>query len=510
MNSSCDLIGNGAPDGAAVYLSGVGGARFEDHFVTDSVVFAGGSVVSISKSPVIARRVTFQTSEDLQEQPCSLGIKIDGEATLDAEGCAFGGRLGDTAVLYNANPASGSLVLDSCDFSDSSAVTAVISPHSDAEIRNAVVSDRTLENVETVDDSLVLVDRALGCDDPRACGLGVCMDSALGVLCECLEDGVCLDDGGAVSISVHTAPPDETYRPDWVKFYLSVAAAGDGTTPVIWNMTFESDELTLDATPSSGVLPPGENVTVYVTGRSAVDDVGGSLVSRFVATSVGASGSIAVASLDVESAFYLCGAFEYAMPTTDEDARKVLCPQCATVEEGAEGLDCEQPGATLASMPVRPGYWRSDTSSLVFHRCLHAGACVGATKVSTSDDYCADGYEGPCEYRDGCSSWTARYVDSCRGLLTSSAFTMCIKVVQTGTRQPIPPKRILAAGLDVLFLVATVVCRGPNAPLRMPLFPSKVNTRFPESSPHTCLFPLPGRYFRRRPSPKGFRFFAPK
>ncbi len=400
MNSSCDLIGNSAPDGAAVFLSGVGAVYLADHFVTDNVIFAGGSVVGVAESSVAARRVTFEAAEELQEQPGSFGIKLDGEATLDAEECAFGGRLGDTTVLYNGNPAAGSLVLNSCDFSGSSAVTAVISPHSDAEIRNAVVSDLTLENVATVNDSLVLVDRALGCADENACGPGVCMDSDLGVLCECLGDGVCLDDGGAVSVGVLTPPPDETYRPDWVKFYLSVSAAADGTTPVIWNMSFSSEHLFLDPTPSSGVLPPGGNATVYITGVSADFEVGGNLVSHFEVTSVGGAppGSVAVASIEVESVYYLCGSYEYAIPTTEDDQRKVSsCILCATLEQGAEALDCEQPGATMAAMPVQPGFWRSNTTSLEFHRCLHEGACVGGTDVSSSDDYCAKGYEGPCE-----------------------------------------------------------------------------------------------------------------
>ncbi|CAN0442602.1 unnamed protein product, partial [Scytosiphon promiscuus] len=76
----------------------------------------------------------------------------------------------------------------------------------------------------------------------------------------------------------------------------------------------------------------------------------------------------------------------------DEDG--VNCTQCAAVR-GAEGLNCEQPGATLASMPVRKGYWRSGQDSLVIHSCLHSEACTGATQVFSADDYCEDGYEGP-------------------------------------------------------------------------------------------------------------------
>ncbi|CAN0566941.1 unnamed protein product, partial [Laminaria digitata] len=54
-------------------------------------------------------------------------------------------------------------------------------------------------------------------------------------------------------------------------------------------------------------------------------------------------------------------------------------------------------GATKALLPIQRGYWRSSRESLVVHECLQSEACLGATEVSSSDDYCADGYRGPCE-----------------------------------------------------------------------------------------------------------------
>ncbi|CAM9315349.1 unnamed protein product, partial [Laminaria digitata] len=91
--------------------------------------------------------------------------------TLTAEGCVFRGWRGDT-VIYHQGSVPGSLVLDSCDFSESSAAMAVISPNSDVEIRNAVVSSRTFLNAGTLSNSLRLVDRALDCSDSNACGGG--------------------------------------------------------------------------------------------------------------------------------------------------------------------------------------------------------------------------------------------------------------------------------------------------------------------------------------------------
>ncbi|CAN0456431.1 unnamed protein product, partial [Ectocarpus sp. 12 AP-2014] len=131
VNSSCDLIGNGAPQGAATYLTGVTSANFEAHNVTDNVATAGGSVLGVSGSSVVMRGVNFQSADGLQEETCIFGVHTDSTATLVAEDCVFGGWLGDT-VFYHANPSAGSLVLNSCDFSESSTTMAVTSPYSDA------------------------------------------------------------------------------------------------------------------------------------------------------------------------------------------------------------------------------------------------------------------------------------------------------------------------------------------------------------------------------------------
>eukprot|EP00903_Cladosiphon_okamuranus_P012164 g11411.t1 len=410
VNSSCDLIGNRAPQGAAVYLTHtVGAANFENHEVTDNIA-SGGSVVYATETSVLASGVNFQSAVGLQEDSSNRAIQVEDGATLAADGCVFGGWMGDS-VVHNANERAGSLVLNSCDFIGSTAVMMVASPHSDAEIRNAFVGRHTVDNAVVLDDSPVLVDRALSCEDPDACGAGgECVDSDLGVLCECLEDDVCLDGGGALSIGVLKAAPNLTYSPDPVYFELVVSAAADGTTPAIWKLTFEADNLDLQPFPKSGVLPPGESATVTVTGTPLHQDVGGMLSSRFVVTSVGSGGggvassgtaAGAGAEIEVESAFYLCREYEYALPVGN--GTDVVCEQCVTIA-GSEGVDCEQPGATLASLPVREGYWRSSREAQVVHQCIHPEACGGATQVATSDDYCRPGYEGPY-----CASCRAGY-----------------------------------------------------------------------------------------------------
>eukprot|EP00903_Cladosiphon_okamuranus_P020452 g18772.t1 len=427
VNSSCDLIGNGAPQGAAVYLTHtVGAANFENHEVTDNVA-SGGSVLYATESSVFAKNVNFRSRSDLQEDSSNRAVQLEGEASLVAEECEFGGWTGET-VIQSTNPAAGSLVMDSCSFSESSAAMVVASTNSDAQIRNAVIDHGTIENAATVNDSRVLANRALDCDDPNACGQGECVDSDLGVLCECLANGVCLDGGGALSVGVKTAPPDVTFSPSPVYFELVVSAAAEGSTPAIWRLACEADDLDLQVFPSSGVLPPGDNVTVAVTGNPLREDVGGNLLSRFVVTSVGSdsSGSTAGVDVDVESAFYLCQAFEYALPVGGEGPDvSTTCQPCVTID-GEEGVDCELPGATLASLPLREGYWRSSRQSEVIHSCLHSEACAGGTQVSSSDDYCAEGYKGPycavCagDYREG----TSHICHSCAGVKSRLLFSL--------------------------------------------------------------------------------------
>ncbi|CAM9106040.1 unnamed protein product, partial [Hapterophycus canaliculatus] len=392
VNSSCDLIGNGAPQGAAAYLTyTIGAAYLENHDVTDNVA-SGGSVMYAAETSIFSTGVRFRAGVNSEDDTSNRAVQLEGGSTLTAKGCVFEGWVGDT-VIHNANPMAGSLSLDSCDFSESSAVMAVTSPSSEAEIRNAVVDQATIENAAMVNNSLVLVDRVVGCDVADICGPGECVESVLGVLCECLEDDTCLDDGGTLSIDLKTAPAPVTYSPDLVYFELMVSVAADGTTPVIWKLAFEAEGLALQVLPPSGVLLPGDNTTVMVTGSPVGQDVGGELVNSFVVTSVDSNSTDTTTGLElqVESAFYLCQAFEYAVPMDDGT---ISCDQCITVS-GAEGLDCENPGATQASMPVREGYWRSSQESLEIHSCLLSDACGGATQIQSSDDYCRDGYKGP-------------------------------------------------------------------------------------------------------------------
>ena len=401
VNSSCDLVGNESPQGAGAYLTHVSkGATFENVSVANNVA-SGGSVLFVAQSSVILTGVTFESSIAIQEDSSNRAVQLDEGSTLFGDGCTFVGWLGDT-VIHGKNAKNGSLVLNNCDFRGNFASMMVSSSYSDAEIRNAIVDETTLTNAAVENGSAVLVDNAMNCSDAGACDAsGACVDSNLGVLCVCIDDdSPCLTDGGTLSLALETAPESVTYSPDKVSFELLVSAAEDGTTLAIWDLKHEADDLDLEVTPSSGVLPPGDAVTVTVTGTPNKDDVGGDLTSIFTLPPVGSSSSStsssnATAKIEVQSTFYLCYAYQYDMPLNKEEDR---CQQCASIDD-ADGVDCDEPGATLSSLPIKSGYWRSSKESEVVLECIYSGACAGATEVSSSDDYCSTGYEGPCECR---------------------------------------------------------------------------------------------------------------
>lgn len=394
VNSSCDLISNQSPQGAALYLTHAKSVNFESLLITDGAAFSG-SVVFVTTSSVIATNVTFRSDVSLQEGSTNRAVQSDGTSTLRLVECVFDGWVGDT-VIYHGNPGADSLVLDSCDFSGSSAAMVVISVNSDAKIRNAIVGDYTSPNAGVGGNSLERVNRALDCSSKTVCGPGACVNSTLGVLCECLDAGTCLDDGGEVCVSVNKPPRRETFSPDTVSFELLVSAAENGSTYSIWELEFEAEYLTLDVVPSSGILLPGGDVTVAVTGTSPRQDMGGNLISSFNLTSMGSNNSntISGVSFEVESKFFLCRPHEYA-DTLHVDG--VLCKQCSDITR-AGGVDCKSPGATSTALPVKPGFWRSNEEDLVVHECFHSGACSGNTTISTADDYCEVGYNGPCKF----------------------------------------------------------------------------------------------------------------
>jgi predicted outer membrane repeat protein len=79
-----------------------------------------------------------------------------------------------------------------------------------------------------------------------------------------------------------------------------------------------------------------------------------------------------------------CGAGEYTTGTA--------CVRCAK-----DSMACSVTGTDTATLPLAAGYWRADLDSLDVKQCYRQEACKGGVAVNSSDDYCAEGYRGPCE-----------------------------------------------------------------------------------------------------------------
>jgi hypothetical protein len=81
-----------------------------------------------------------------------------------------------------------------------------------------------------------------------------------------------------------------------------------------------------------------------------------------------------------------------------------------------KGANCSTVGSTLATMSMKPGFWRASSTTTDVRDCWLAEACGTVTKIETAttsrrtsdttvavaqanndNTYCADGYKGPCK-----------------------------------------------------------------------------------------------------------------
>lgn len=405
---NCDIMGSTSPSGAVVYLSAVTEAVMSDMVTVNSVFSCGsGAVYCAEGSALNMTGVTLIAPSDVEEDSTHNPVQIDSTSSFRCVSCTFIGWDGDTVIL-SQNTENGSLRLDNCDFIQSSPSGNVVSSSSFAEIRNARVDEPTFSLVE---DTSSLVDQALSCSDTGVCGTGVCMNSELGVLCECLPSGGCLDDGGFVSLSPSPDNDDDSYSAgDDVTFKLIVEASDDGSTDVLWNISSLSAFLDFTMFPSAGVLPPGRNVTIGVVGSPSNFDVGGgnSLSTTFELRTVGSRWENGTTrTLTVYFSFYLCDQYMFAVNGNDSSFD---CDKCldGSLYGDLDGVDCSEPGSTLRTLNIRRGYWRESIESYAIRECLFSGACRGGSTASSADDYCYGGYEGPCEYDADCTEGESR------------------------------------------------------------------------------------------------------
>ena len=81
--------------------------------------------------------------------------------------------------------------------------------------------------------------------------------------------------------------------------------------------------------------------------------------------------------------------------SAEEPTDCIDCPYAST--------DCKSVGEsiTLATLPLKPGYWRASRMSSTFVQCYHAELCQGGTNCTGGrfcDGYCKEHHIGPfCE-----------------------------------------------------------------------------------------------------------------
>ena len=81
-----------------------------------------------------------------------------------------------------------------------------------------------------------------------------------------------------------------------------------------------------------------------------------------------------------------CAVGEYGFNGTCFD-----CRGTNPLGDGAVGTDCSQSGVELASLPVKPGYFRERNISQTVRQCPWPAACLGGTDIDTQ---CAAGTQG--------------------------------------------------------------------------------------------------------------------
>ncbi|GMI20673.1 hypothetical protein TeGR_g13516, partial [Tetraparma gracilis] len=79
------------------------------------------------------------------------------------------------------------------------------------------------------------------------------------------------------------------------------------------------------------------------------------------------------------------------MNTTHYIGQCLACP---------DGTDCSDPGITVESLPLKQGYWRSNSSSHNIVQCYTEATCTHPNRTTTAadfnlDDQCKEGHTGP-------------------------------------------------------------------------------------------------------------------
>lgn len=254
---SCEAYGNESPQGAFLYVTHVVEGSVPENVHAKSNHALVGSIVQVAASSVLVRDLTFVAGELSGLNKASIVMYSDRDSLLVAEGCMFRGWENSNMTVRN-NERATSLVVDHCDFTHTFSTQPVLSS-SESVIVNAYIDENTLSNAT---DPYNLVNKALGCEsdicDPRY----ECIDSSLGIMCECFNDRC--GNNGSLSFGVVDFPDEITYSPQSVEFTLGVTKPSDYDT--IWEINNNNTRTErMDVIPKSGIISSGNTVKIYVS-----------------------------------------------------------------------------------------------------------------------------------------------------------------------------------------------------------------------------------------------------
>ena len=126
----------------------------------------------------------------------------------------------------------------------------------------------------------------------------------------------------------------------------------------------------------------------------------------------------------------------------------------SSCEPCIDHMECTRTGLTLATVPLLPARWRLSNRTASAYECT-SSACLGGRWNGSSDEYCAQGYEGPrCEWCSDPSRYYDAVTDNCKA---------CGDMVAYASRQIV----ILLAVAVALGLLRAIVHRAPRLLVRI-------------------------------------------
>ena len=390
ISVSCTSINNQSPQASYIYIT----HSVETSYISNSSIVHSDSgssdVIYIANSVVVIDSVDM---EELDENTQTIAIKQNKDSIVTLTNSSFRGWYGES-VITSLNPGDNTTAIIECDFRDTFAYHTVVS-QSKVLIINACINNNTLFGSENYD---LLAVNSFTCEDYEICR--GCIDNELGVLCTCSPLRCHL--GSEVEFSVSQEPNRNFYYPEVVDFYINVV--NDDTDSIIWEVDESSNTSITEITPGSGIIKPGERVSIYVK----MPPETGTFDTLFAVTG---PSIIEKKVIPITHTLYRCGKFEIEVVVDDV----VTCTPCANYlnySNGEIGYDCARDGITVEQLPIKPGFWRSSAESLDIFKCNVKSVCRGGSQIENSDSYCETGNVGP--YCAVCAhGYTKRADDKC-------------------------------------------------------------------------------------------------